>query len=87
MVGLSSLHKLDSLPKFDLIPLLVTSSILKSVSRSRRAGWGRLRLNPFFRGLFLLFAERGLQGGWLLAHHHNTHLSGESGMRTLHGLH
>ena len=84
MVGLSSLHKLDSLPKFDLRPLLITTSILKSVSRSRRAGGGRLRLNPFFRGLFVLFVERGLQSGGLLAHHPKTHLSGVAGIRTLH---
>ena len=59
--GLSSLHKLDSSPMFERSPLMFTSSIVRSVSRSRSrwAGVGLFRFDPSVRGLILFLVARG----------------------------
>ena len=52
MDGLSLWHKLDSSPMFDLNPLIFTSSIVKSVSRSLWARGGQSVLILPFEAYF-----------------------------------
>ena len=62
MDGFSTWHRLDISPMFESSPLMFTSSIVRSVSRSRWAGVGRFRFDPSFQGFFNKLVARRVEG-------------------------